>query len=75
MKAQLQIKKNGAVIHSAVYEIDDAEAFGNACSTAWNALRIRQLNEETSVGALMEHLDRGVLDLLAGAQITVSVVE
>ena len=74
MKAQLQIMKNGTVIHSDVYEIDDADGFGKACSIAWSALRARQLAEETSVGALMEHLNRGVLDLLTGAQITVSAI-
>jgi hypothetical protein len=74
MKAQLQITKNGIVLHSGVYVIDDAEGFGKACSIAWGGLRARQLAEETSIGALMEHLDRGVLDLLTGAQITVSAI-
>ena len=74
MKAQLQITKNGTVMHSGVYKIDDADGFGKACSIAWSALRARQLDEETSIGALMEHLDRGVLDLLTGAQITVSAI-
>ncbi len=74
MKAQLQITKNGIVVHSSVCEIDDAEGFGKACSTAWSALRARQLDEESSIGALMEHLDRGVLDFLTGAQITVSAI-
>ena len=47
-------------------------AGSKACSTVWTALRA--LDEETSIGALMEHLDRGVLDLLTGAQITVSAI-
>ena len=74
MKAQLQVTKNGAVIHRSIFEMDDAEGFGKACSSVWTELRARQLNEETSIGALMEHLDRGVLDLLTGAQITVSAI-
>lgn len=74
MKARLQITKNGTVIHDGVYEMDDADGFGKACSAMWTALRARQLGEETSIGALMEHLDRGVLDLLTGAQITVSAI-
>lgn len=74
MRGQLQITKNGIVIHSGVYEMDDADAFGKACSIVWTALRARQLNDETSIGALMEHLDRGVLDLLTGAQITVTAI-
>jgi hypothetical protein len=43
-------------------------------SIAWSALRARQLGEEANIGALMEHLDRGVLDLLSGAQITLSLI-
>jgi hypothetical protein len=74
MKALLQITKNDVVIHSGVYEMDDAEGFGKACGSAWTALRARQLDQETSIGALMEHLDRGVLDLLTGAQITVTTI-
>ena len=74
MKARLQITKDGAVLHSGVYDIDDADAFGKACASVWSALRERQLLNETSIGALMEHLDRGVLDQLAGAEITVAAI-
>ena len=74
MKARLEITKDGAVLHSGVYEIDDADTFGRAAACAWSALRERQLSNETSIGALMDHLDRGVLDQLAGAQITVIAV-
>jgi hypothetical protein len=74
MKAQLKTTKNDTVIHSGVYEMRDADGFGKACSIAWSALRARQLDEEASIGALMEHLDRGVVDLLTGAQITVSAI-
>ncbi|WP_454625875.1 hypothetical protein [Bradyrhizobium cenepequi] len=74
MKAELQIIKNGVVLHSGVYEIDDADGFGKACSSLWSALRERQLNNETSIGALMDHLYRSVLDQLVGAQIRVTAV-
>lgn len=74
MKARLQIARDGTVLHSGVYDIDDADDFGKACAHAWSALRERQLNQETSIGALMENLDRSVLDLLAGAAITVAAV-
>lgn len=75
MKARLQITKDDTVLHSGVYEIDDADGFGRACIEAWSALRERQLNRETSIGSLMENLDRSVLDQLAGAQITVAAVD
>lgn len=74
MKARLQITRDGVVLHSGVYDIDDADDFGSACTRVWLALREQQLNQETSIGALMENLDRSVLDMLAGAQITVAAV-
>lgn len=75
MKARLQITSNGAVLHSGVYEIDSADDFGKACASVWMALRERQLNQETSIGALMDHFDRSVLDQLTNAQMTVTAVQ
>jgi len=75
MKARLQIARYGAVLHSDIYEIDNADAFGKGCARVWTALRERQLNQETSIGALMDHLDRSVLDQLANAQMTVTAVQ
>ena len=66
MKAQLQVTKNGALLHSGVYDIDNADDFGKACADVWFALRERQLNNESSIGALMEHLDRGVFESAGG---------
>ena len=66
MKAQLQVKKNSALLHSGVYDIDNADDFGKACADVWFALRERQLNNESSIGALMEHLDRGVFESAGG---------
>jgi hypothetical protein len=74
MKARLEITRGGTVLHSAVYEIDDADGFGKACASAWSVLRERQLNDETSIGALMDHLDRSVLDQLSDATMTVTAV-
>lgn len=39
MKARLQITRDGAVLHSGVYDIDDADDFGSACARVWLALR------------------------------------
>jgi hypothetical protein len=75
MKARLQIARNGEVLHSGVYQIDNADEFGKACASVWTALRERQLNQETSIGALMDHLDRSVLDQLTNAQMTVTAVQ
>ncbi|MDR3466852.1 MAG: hypothetical protein P4M07_12995 [Xanthobacteraceae bacterium] len=74
MKIQLTITKGGPALYAGVHEVEDAADFGKACAEAWSTLRQRQLDSETSVGALMDHLDRTVLDQLHGAQITVSRV-
>jgi len=74
MKIQLKITKAEAPLYEAVHEVEDAADFGRACADAWTALRQRQLDSETSIGALMSHLNRTVIDQLEGAQITVSKV-
>lgn len=74
MKLRLQIIKNGTLLCGNEYEIGDAEGFGRACGDAWRQLQGIQLNRETSIGALMEHIDNNVLDLLNGASITVTKV-
>lgn len=74
MKIQLKITKDGAPLYAGVHEVEDADDFGRACAQAWSTLRQRQLDSETSIGALMDHLSQTVLDQLDGAQITVSKV-
>ena len=74
MKIRLQITKDGASLYTGNYEIKDAESFGKACSDAWQQLQQAQLNRETSIGALMEHVNDSVLDQLDGSSITVSSV-
>ena len=74
MKVRLQIIKNGTLLCGNEYEIGDAEDFGKACGDTWRQLQGIQLKRETSIGALMEHIDNNVLDLLNGASITVTKV-
>jgi len=69
MKVKFEITKHGASIYTSTYEVFDAETFGNACADAWLKIRQQQMEKETSIGALMEHLETNVLDLLNGAQI------
>ena len=71
-KVTLRITKDGAALHTGRYEIVDADSFGKACADAWGTLRQAQLDRETSIGALMEHLDNNVLDQLNGAQINLA---
>ena len=69
MKVKLRITKAGALIQEGIYHIADAESFGKACADAWGRLKQQQMEKETSIGALMEHLERDVLDELSGAHI------
>jgi hypothetical protein len=69
MKITLRLTKNGVTLHAGRYEIVDADSFGKACADAWGTLRQAQLEKETSIGALMEHLNMDVVDQLNGAVI------
>jgi hypothetical protein len=75
MKMKLQITKGGVVLHSAIYDVVDADSFGKACADAWAKLMQTQQRKESSIGALMEHLESGVLDQLDGAHIGVERVQ
>ena len=70
MKVKLRIMKQGTSIYADTYEVVDAESFGKACADVWSQLRKRQFEKETSIGALMEHLESNVLDQLNGAHIS-----
>jgi hypothetical protein len=54
----------------ALNDIEDAQSFGEACSDAWQQLQQAQLSRETSIGAVMEHVNDSVLDQLLGSTIT-----
>lgn len=69
MKVKLQVTKDGSTLFTEAYDVVDADSFGKACADAWWKLRQEQLAGESSIGALMEHLDSSVLDRLDGAQI------
>lgn len=57
MKTRLRISKNGAVLHEDVYEIVDAESFGEACVKGWDGVMARIFNKAPSIGALYETLE------------------
>ena len=70
MKVELQITKNGASIYAGAHDIADADSFGKACADVWSKLRQERLSQESSIGALFEHMDDNVLDQLNGAHIS-----
>jgi hypothetical protein len=69
MKVKLRIMKDDISLYAGAYDIVDADSFGKACADAWWKLREERLTKESSIGALVEHLDSNVLDLLNGAHI------
>lgn len=69
MKMRLQIMKNGSPLYSAIHDIAGAEQFGKVCAEVWGKIRQQRLDKETSIGALLEHLEDNVAELLNGAQI------
>ncbi len=70
MHIKLKLTKAGASIYEGIYDVADAEGFGNACADAWWKLKQQQMEKESSIGALMEHLEDDVLNQLQGAHIT-----
>jgi hypothetical protein len=70
MKVRLKITKRDASLYEGTHDVTDAESLAKAWFDAWNGLKQRQMQRESSVGALMEHLDDGVLDQLIGAQVS-----
>jgi hypothetical protein len=74
MKVKLRITKAGASLYEGIYDVFDAESFGKACADAWWKLKGQQVEQESNIGALMEHLEQDVLGALNGAQITLEMV-
>jgi hypothetical protein len=74
MKVMLRLTKDSASLYAGVHDVGDAMTFGQACSDAWLKLRQEQLESETSIGALLEHLDDNVLGRLNGARIALEPV-
>jgi hypothetical protein len=71
MKVQLRITKNGKAVFTSAYDVVDADSFGKACADAWFRIRQQQMEKESSIGALMEHLDHNVLNQLIGAHLRI----
>jgi hypothetical protein len=69
MMVKLQITKKGRLLFVGTYNISDADDCGKAFADMWGKLRQKQFNQESSIGALMDHLHDDVLDQLDGAQI------
>lgn len=70
MKLKLVVRrKDGTPLYEGVHEIVDAESFGRAFTDVWAQVHDRQLQKSTSIGALMERLNEGVLEELDGAVI------
>jgi hypothetical protein len=74
MKVKLQIAKDGTSVFTGTYEVEDAQSFGEACSDVWQQLQRAQLDRETSIGAVMEHVNDSILDQLVGSTIAVTKV-
>lgn len=70
MWVKLQVTKKGKALYSQTHDVTDSESFAKACADVWWKLRQTQIDQESSIGALMAHLDSNVLDQLSGAQIT-----
>jgi hypothetical protein len=74
MKLTLRITKGGTSLYVGDYDVVDAATFGQACADAWSKLMERQFRRESSIGALMEHVEDEISSL-DGALISVERVK
>ena len=72
MKIDLRVQKAGAVLYRGQHDVSDAESFGTAFAEVWTRLREEQLARASSIGALYEELDERLLDVLEGAEISLT---
>jgi hypothetical protein len=72
MKVKLRVQKKGTALYEGTYDVTDADSFGTACADVWNHLLERRLARASSIGALFDELDEGLLDELYGADISLS---
>jgi hypothetical protein len=68
MKMNLRVSKDGRILCEGVYEIGDEDSLGRACADVWNRLKERRIAQSTSIGALYDSLEDGVLTDLRGAR-------
>jgi len=69
VKVKLKILKSNVPVYEGIYDIRDANSFGKACADAWDHLCERKFESATSIGALYEALDEGVVNEIRGTQI------
>ena len=74
MKLRLALTKDGVPLYAGAYDVADADGFGKACADACSKLIQKRLHKDTSIGAVMEHLESGFLDQLDGTHISVERV-
>lgn len=71
MKMRLGVGKNAQELCAGIYDIRDAESFGQACADLWLKVEAASISADGNIGAVMEHVGDGVAGALDGASITV----
>jgi hypothetical protein len=74
MKVQLQVIRNDKTLCVGTYDIDDSDSFTRAFADVWQQLRRKQLDQEPSIGAVMENLADDVVSQLDGMAITIQKI-
>jgi hypothetical protein len=74
MKLRLAVTKDGMSFYTGAYDVADVASFGKACADACSKLIEERLRKDSSIGALMEHLESGFPDQLDGTHISVERV-
>lgn len=71
MKMRLGVGKNAQELYAGVYDIRDAESFGQACADLWLKVEAATMSADRNIGAVMEHVGDGVAGALDGVAITI----
>ena len=69
MKLMLTLTKKGQILGKQARDVVDAASFAAACADIWTDLERRALEQATSVGEFMEHVNEAVADQIDGASL------
>ena len=71
MKVKLKIVKENVPLYEGIYDVRDSNSLGKACADAWDRVCERKFETATSIGALFEALDEGLMNDFRSTQILI----
>lgn len=69
MKMRLELRKAGATVIDAAFEVTDVDSFTRACGELWTRLEKRGLESAPNIGQFMDIAGENVVRQLDGAEL------